>query len=662
MEELYYLPHIKSPDDVKRLSLAEMEALAAEIRQTILETVSRNGGHLASNLGVVELCIAIAYVFDWRPGADRLIFDVGHQSYTWKLLTGRWQNFASLRRKAGLSGFPRRSESPYDFYEAGHASTAISIAEGYARADRWRGEEHRTLVLVGDGALTGGVSFEAMNDLRAHRDRLLIILNDNEMSIDANVGGLSRHLEALRISRGYRRIKEGVAARLEKLPQGARLAASLQRWKKRLRRFIHAQSDYFEALGLRYYGPVDGSHLAELIRYFEALRDTQDNVLIHVCTQKGAGYAYAEEEPARYHGVSPFALATGVQPKVSSQPSFSALVGSQLTELGRRYPDVFAITAAMAQGTGLSTFAEAFPERFLDVGIAEQHAVALAAGLALGGAHPFVAIYSTFTQRAVDQILHDVCLEDLPVCFLLDRSGLVGADGPTHQGLYDLNLFASLPNLSLYAPADAEDLQLLLELAHRSAHPWMIRYPKSSPQPLSQHFTEENVRGVLRMESPEQEKQASTGELTEKDLIPVQKSCKVTALALGTSIGALLEAAAKVRKFGIELEIYRTMAVNVMQINVIIQSLNNTHRLFLVEEDLLPGGFATSVLSALRIQGCQFSASVAAVHNALAGQASREERLQEEGLDGEGLAAQLRTWLDRESKKAINPCAASPCS
>lgn len=618
-------PDISDPSELKDYSVAELEDLAALCRQEIIRTVSHTGGHLASNLGVVELTLALAKTFDFGPDADRLIFDVGHQSYTWKLITGRSSEFASLRQQGGLSGFPKRSESPYDFYDAGHASTAASIALGYQRADRLNGVQRQNVVILGDGALTGGMAFEALNDAGQSQDPIKVILNDNQMSIDHNVGALARHLEKIRISNSYLGLKKQVKSSLDKgSGAAARLTDFLTDFKQSLRLRLHKESIFFEALGFRYYGPVDGHNIPDLLASLRAVQLSNKPTILHVITKKGQGYSPAEEEPSRFHGVAPFFHDGSRQKRSQSKDrkSFSNYVSTFLVAAAKRDKNVCAITAAMAQGTGLAAFENEFPERFFDTGITEQHAVSMGAGLSLAGKKVFVALYSTFSQRAVDQILHDVCLENLPLCFLLDRAGEVGADGETHQGLYDGSIFASLPNLQLYAPADGRDLELLIEEALETKSPMMIRYPKDKTE-YDLGINNRNLR-TLRLLKPGQE---------------------IAIIAYGSMADNALQAAEILEKNNHSVAVYSLIAGNNIRINDKIEELSNYQHVSIVEDGIRIGGVAESLALSLCEQGLR-APLLHTVDNALRGQATREELLKEEGLDPEGITRAILTSLN----------------
>ena len=463
-DELTLLKRIHDPSDLKALSREELSLLADEMRKYMVSTVAKNGGHLSSNLGIVELTIALHLCFDFKK--DRLVFDVGHQCYPHKLLTGRAEEFSTLRKKDGISGFPKTSESEYDAFNVGHSSTAASAALGILRALRLEGDnESRVVAVVGDGALTGGLAYEALDDAGEKELPFIVILNDNKMSIAGNVGGMSSHLSKLRTSRGYKRLKKRVAGRLNKIPLiGKGLSKSIERLKNRIKYFM-LPNVLFEELGYTYAGPFDGHDIDELVKILEHARKnvTDKPMLIHVVTQKGRGYAPAEQDPERFHGIGSFDEVSG---KSRSALNNSKLFAAELCSLAEKDERIVAITAAMPSGTGLSEFKKQFPDRFFDVGIAEQHAVTMAAGMASAGLKPVFAVYSTFLQRGYDQLLHDVCLQNLPVVFGIDRAGLVGADGETHQGVYDIAYLSTLPNgFKLLSPSSQEELAEMLDLA-----------------------------------------------------------------------------------------------------------------------------------------------------------------------------------------------------
>ncbi len=470
-----FLDKIQCPQDVKRLTFSELSVLATEIRKYLIESVAKTGGHLASNLGVVELTLALFKTLDLPD--DSIIWDVGHQSYVHKLLTGRRDQFDSLRQFGGLSGFPKSSESIFDAYNTGHSSTSISAALGMTRAAELLGESHRTVAVIGDGALTGGMAFEALNDAGTYNKNFIVILNDNEMSIAKNVGGLSRYLTQLRVKPAYFRLKSGVSKAFSRIPYvGKPILACLKKVKDAFRRLL-TQSTVFDDLGFTYLGPFDGHDLPFLCRILEQAQGICGPVLIHVKTKKGKGYKFAEDKPTDFHGVGIFEVKTGESGKGGE--TYSKFFGKCLADIASRDNRVCAVVAAMPDGTGLNQFAKSFPERFFDVGIAEQHAVTFAAGLAKKGLKPVVALYSSFLQRAYDQVLHDVCLQNLPIVFCIDRAGLVGEDGETHQGIYDLAFLSHMPNMTVLAPANFSEFSEMLSYATKEHNgPIAIRYPR----------------------------------------------------------------------------------------------------------------------------------------------------------------------------------------
>ncbi len=468
------LNSIDSPKDLEKLDLKQLEQLARELRTLIIETVSRTGGHLAANLGVVELAVALTRTFD--PARDRLIWDVGHQGYAYKVLTGRRERFSTLRQYEGVSGFLRREESPCDAFGAGHAGTALSAALGMAAArDRQDGDEH-VVAIVGDGAIGCGISLEALNNLHGTTQRLIVVLNDNEMSIAENVGALSRHLGGMLANPRYNRWKGSVESVAGKM--GLAWLRSAYYKVEEAAKSLFLRSAYFEEMGLRYVGPIDGHNLSALLDALDIAKHARRPILLHVTTRKGKGFAQAEKEPEKWHGASAFHLETGKPITTNDSPPYSQVFGSVLEKMAEQNDRIVAITAAMAAGTGLSGFAKRFPRRFFDVGISEEHAVVFAAGMACHGFTPVFAVYSTFLQRAVDCVIHDVCLQNLPVVFCLDRAGIVGDDGPTHHGVFDIALLRPVPGLTIMQPADESELARMLLTALQSGRPTAIRYPR----------------------------------------------------------------------------------------------------------------------------------------------------------------------------------------
>ena len=472
-----YLDRINEANDIKKIEPEAYDALASEIRSFIIESVSEHGGHLASNLGVVELTMALHLCMDFPN--DKLIWDVGHQAYTHKLLTGRKEDFSGLRTFGGMSGFPKHKESPCDAFDTGHSSTSISAALGYARARDLKGEDRTVVAVIGDGSLTGGMAYEALNNVSHLKSNMIIVLNDNKMSISENVGGLSKHLTALRTRESYMDFKMDVEKKLKQIPHvGDSVARSVKKSKDSIRQ-LFVKGGFFEDFGIKYIGPIDGHDIKEMVRVLNALKRLNEPVVMHVVTQKGRGYVPAEQNPSAFHGVGSFDIATG-ESLASKSLTYTSVFSKTICRLGKAHPDVVTICAAMPDGTGLTAFKKHFPDRFFDVGIAEQHAVTFAAGLAAGGMHPFVAVYSSFLQRAYDQIVHDVCIQNLPVVFCVDRAGLVGADGETHQGIFDLSYLSMIPNMTVCAPKNKYELYDMLYFAYQYHGPIAIRYPRGS--------------------------------------------------------------------------------------------------------------------------------------------------------------------------------------
>ena len=466
------------PEDLKNMSLQEMDLLSYAIRDFLIEKVSKTGGHLASNLGVVELTLALHRIFD--SPKDKIIWDVGHQAYVHKILTGRAAEFDTLRKLDGLSGFPKGKESPHDAFDTGHSSTSISAAAGLAAARDLKGEKHEVIAVIGDGSLTGGMAYEALNNIGVSKSKVIVILNDNGMSISPNIGGISTHLGTLRTSKGYLNAKDFIKNKIGSIPSvGKGIADGLAGLKNDIKyTLLEHGGVLFEELGFTYFGPVDGHDLEALCDVLERARNLQEPVVIHVITKKGKGYLNAEKAPDKFHGIGPFDPETGELLKRSNRPTYSSVMGKTLIELAAENQDIVAITAAMGDATGLVPFAKAYPGRFFDVGIAEQHAVTFAAGLAKAGMKPVVAIYSSFLQRGYDQIIHDVCMQNLPVVFCLDRAGIVGADGETHHGVFDIAYLNAMPNMTVLAPTCDFELKEALKDAINAAGPVAIRYPR----------------------------------------------------------------------------------------------------------------------------------------------------------------------------------------
>ena len=573
------LEQIHEPADLRRLSVKQLKALADELRTEIVNVVSERGGHLASNLGAVELTIAIHYVFD--TPSDKLIMDVGHQSYVHKLLTGRYDRFRTLRQKGGLSGFPQMDESEYDAFTAGHASTAISAALGMARTRDIMHGDYDVVARVGDGALTGGMCFEALNDAGQSNTRMIVVLNDNDMSIAPNVGAVSRYLTRMRLSKGYIAMKRGVRSRLERLPK---IGPPLYRFLEKLRNLVRSlfvDDKFFEALGFKYMGPVDGHDLKQLIRVLKRARNYDEPQLIHVVTQKGRGYQPAEDHPTRFHGIAPFYIESGAK-KSDSDTASGTIVARQLIDMADSDIRICAITAAMPSGTGMDAFQKAHPDRFFDVGIAEEHAVTMAAGMASQGMKPYVAIYSTFLQRAYDQIMMDVCRNSLPVTFLIDRAGLVGEDGATHQGVFDLSYLRSIPGLVVAAPRDVRDLRQLVALSRELNGPMAIRYPRAC----------EDLGPAIQSQR--------AFEIGSWELLSAGSDVMI--FAVGQMVQTAMQAAIELMGKGISAGVVDARFVAPMDHELLARQARAVRLVVTAEQNVLAGGFGEGVLDALSRQ------------------------------------------------------------
>lgn len=572
------LEQIKEPQDIKDLSAEELKGLAEEIRSFLIEKISITGGHLASNLGVVELTIALFLAFDLPT--DKVIWDVGHQSYTHKILSGRRELFDELRQYGGLSGFPKRKESPYDAFDTGHSSTSISAGLGMAQGRDLLGEDYRVVSVIGDGALTGGMAYEALNNAARIKKNFIIVLNDNNMSISENVGGISRYLNGIRSDKAYNRLKKDVTAALTRIPLiGDGLVDKISRTKNSIKQLV-IPGMLFENMGITYLGPVDGHNVRAMVKIFGEAKKLDHAVLVHVNTVKGKGYGPAQKNPARFHGVEPFDPATGKPLKEKVYPGYTDVFSKKLCQLGETNPRLVAITAAMPDGTGLKAFAKRFPERFFDVGIAEQHGVTSAAGMAAAGMKPVVAVYSSFLQRGFDQILHDVCIQNLPVVFALDRAGLVGSDGETHQGIFDLSYLTSIPNMSVMAPKNLWELRRELEFAvNEFDRPIAIRYPRGQA-----------YRGLKEFDSPVE---YGKGEI-------LYEGQEIALLA----VGSMVSTAEHVRDKLMEEDVYCTLANGRFIKPVdegLVKRLAGTHKMIVtLEENVLQGGFGLQVTALIQ--------------------------------------------------------------
>ncbi len=579
---MQYLQQIKSPDDIRQLKIPELKVLAQEIREELIQVVSENGGHLAPNLGVVELTLALHMVF--HTPEDKIIWDVGHQSYVHKLLTGRYEQFHTVRTLNGLSGFPKRSESVHDAFGAGHSSTSISAAVGFAKARDLRGDNNNVIAVIGDGAMTGGMAFEALENAGQMGSNLIVILNDNEMSIDPNVGAMAEYLSRARSNPAYTKSKEDVEELLKKIPGiGDKMFKAADRLKDSLK-YLLVPGVLFEEFGFKYYGPVNGHDLSALMAVLENVKGMDRPVLIHVETKKGKGYAPAEKNPDLFHGVSPFHIQTGELKKKAVLPSYTSVFGKTLAQLGAQDNRIVGITAAMGKGTGINIFQEQFPDRTIDVGIAEEHAVTMAAAMALDGYKPVVAIYSTFLQRAYDQVMHDVALQNAPVVFCLDRAGLVGDDGPTHHGIFDISYLRHIPNMVCMAPKDENELRHMLYSALSYDCPVAVRYPRGEGLGVPM----DEALQILPLGKAE----------------VLQEGSRITLLALGSMVHIAQEAAARIsEETGITPTVINARFAKPLDAETILRYAAQDTLLVTLEEHAVTGGFGSAVLELFNQHG-----------------------------------------------------------
>ena len=554
------LDQIKQSSDIKKLTEEDYPVLAQEIRQFLIEKISHTGGHLASNLGVVELTMALHLAFDLPK--DKIIWDVGHQAYTHKLLSGRKAGFDELRQFGGMSGFPKRAESPYDAFDTGHSSTSISAGLGIAQAREIQGEDYSVISVIGDGALTGGMAYEALNNAAQLKKNFIIVLNDNKMSISENVGGMSRYLSSVRTKESYAELKKGVDRALSAIPVVGKMA------KNGVKQFF-VPGMLFEDMGITYLGPVDGHNVPELVRTLKEAKRVRHAVLVHVITKMGKGYAPAEKNPARFHGVDPFDIATGQPLKKKQYPSYTEVFSKKICELAGEDKKIVAVTAAMPDGTGLTRFSKKFPDRFFDVGIAEAHAVTSAAGMASAGLKPVVAVYSSFLQRGYDQILHDVCLQKLPVLFAIDRAGLVGSDGETHQGIFDISFLSLVPGMTIMAPKNRWELEAMLEFGVNFEGPLAIRYPRG-----------EAYRGLSEFAAPMEYGKAEM----------LYEESGIALFALGSMVSTGEHVREKLKARGYSCTLVNARFAKPMDTDMLDRLCRNHDLIVTMEENVLRGG------------------------------------------------------------------------
>ncbi len=622
------LEKIQKPNDIKKIPADQLPALAEEIREFIIESLSKTGGHLASNLGVVELTIAMHRVFDLPK--DKLIWDVGHQSYTHKILTGRKDGFETLRREGGISGFPKRSESDCDVFDTGHSSTSISAGVGYVRARELKKENYSVVSIIGDGALTGGMAYEALNNAASLKSNFIIVLNDNEMSITENVGGMSSYLSGLRTASAYTDFKMDVTKALNRIPGiGPGMVDAMRKTKSSIKQII-IPGMLFEDMGLTYLGPVDGHNIPQLIKTFQEAKRFEGPILVHVLTQKGRGYEPAMRHPARFHGAGPFDVKTGL-PVGKSNPTYTDVFSTVMRKMGDRRKDVAAVTAAMMTGVGLKRFYNMFPDRCFDVGIAEEHAVTFAAALSLGGITPVVAIYSSFLQRAYDQIMHDVCMQNLHVVFAIDRAGLVGYDGETHHGIFDLSYLGSMPNMTILAPKNLWELSDMIKFAVDYDGPIAVRYPRGEAYTGLKEFRAPICLGKSEV---------------------IHEGSRVALLAVGSMV-KMAEEVQKQLKERMDMDAALVNARFVKPIDEeLLRSFADTYELVVtLEENVKDGGFGERVLAFAEEEDLPFGVEIIALPDRFIPHGSVSYQMKQVGFTPEDICGRIEEYYRKQGQE-----------
>lgn len=622
------LEKIQKPNDIKKIPADQLPALAEEIRKFIIESLSKTGGHLASNLGVVELTIAMHRVFDLPK--DKLIWDVGHQSYTHKILTGRKDGFETLRREGGISGFPKRSESDCDVFDTGHSSTSISAGVGYVRARELKKENYSVVSIIGDGALTGGMAYEALNNAASLKSNFIIVLNDNEMSITENVGGMSSYLSGLRTASAYTGFKMDVTKALNRIPGiGPGMVDAMRKTKSSIKQII-IPGMLFEDMGLTYLGPVDGHNIPKLIKTFQEAKRFEGPILVHVLTQKGRGYEPAMRHPARFHGAGPFDVKTGL-PVGKSNPTYTDVFSTVMRKMGDRRKDVAAVTAAMMTGVGLKRFSNMFPDRCFDVGIAEEHAVTFAAALSLGGITPVVAIYSSFLQRAYDQIMHDVCMQNLHVVFAIDRAGLVGYDGETHHGIFDLSYLGSMPNMTILAPKNLWELSDMIKFAVDYDGPIAVRYPRGEAYTGLKEFRAPICLGKSEV---------------------IHEGSRVALLAVGSMV-KMAEEVQKQLKERMDMDAALVNARFVKPIDEeLLRSFADTYELVVtLEENVKDGGFGERVLAFAEEEDLPFGVEIIALPDRFIPHGSVSYQMKQVGFTPEDICGRIEEYYRKQGQE-----------
>jgi 1-deoxy-D-xylulose-5-phosphate synthase len=623
------LQNVEFPADIRKLNIAQLNMLAREIRELIINTVSSCGGHLASSLGTVELTLALHYVFNTPQ--DKIIWDVGHQAYAHKIITGRKNNFATLRKQDGISGFPRREESPYDVFSVGHSGTSISAAAGFTEAGCLKGDNKKIIAVIGDGSMTTGMAFEGLNWAGDRKKDMIIVLNDNEMSISSNVGAMSSYLNRVMTGHTITTLKTDIKSFLNSIPGIGGNMIKFARQIEEILKTLMVPGALFEEMGFTYVGPLEGHKLNYLIRNLENIKAMKGPVLVHVITKKGKGYEFAEEDPLGYHGVAPFDVETGLTiASPSDIPTYTKVFGRTLVKLAKADSRIVAITAAMCEGTGLNQFCQEFPNRFYDVGIAEQHAVTFAAGLAAEGFIPVVAIYSTFLQRAYDQIVCDVCMQNLPVVFAVDRGGLVGEDGATHQGLLDYSYLRSIPDIIVMAPKDENELQHMLKTAVDCGRPVSLRYPRGKG-------TGANLDNELK------NLEIGKGEV-------LREGSDLALIAIGSAVNPALAAASWLAAEGLNIKVINARFVKPLDEELILKTAAAINKIITVEENMLPGGFGSAVLELLAeksIAGVRVKRL--GISDEFVNHATQAEQRRKYGIDEEGIIQAIREMLTKDS-------------
>ena len=616
------LDKIQGPNDVKELKEQELPVLADEIRQFIIDKVSDNGGHLASNLGVVELTIALHRCLNFPQ--DKLIWDVGHQSYTHKILTGRKKGFDSLRKYHGMSGFPKRDESNCDAFDTGHSSTSLSAGLGMVCARELKKEKYKVVSVIGDGSLTGGLAFEALNNAASLKSNYIMILNDNHMSISENVGGLSHYLAGVRTAKGYTNFKKNVKASLSKMNAiGEELERNIRRAKSMLKQ-VFIPGMFFEDMGITYLGPIDGHNIEALTEVIEDAKQVEGAVLIHVITEKGKGYEPAQLHPESYHGVGPFIKKNGMAKKPKEEATYTDIFAKTICELAQTHEKLVTITAAMKDGCGLKGFAKRFPDRFFDVGIAEEHAVTFACGLAAGGFHPFFVVYSSFLQRGYDQILHDMCMQNLPVTLMLDRAGLVGNDGETHQGVFDLSYLTMIPNMTVFAPKNRYEFQDAIAFAADFEAPMAIRYPKTDAVRVLKEYREPIKLGKSEW---------------------IRIGSRVALLAIGTMVETAMEVEELLAKDGIDATVVNLRFAKPLDYEMLDEVLDYHSLIVTMEENVLSGGVGEHICRYVELHSTGVRVVACGIPDKFIHQGSIKELLEETGLDAQSIYQKISTML-----------------